>query len=120
MENKKTDRRKVERFALEIPAKIRTSGSEKMELDIMTSNISSEGAFFQTSSTLEEGTSVNIELTLPLERLAKYLENRLEDSGSTLIKLSGKVLRTESEGMAISFNSDYIMSPFSKIAPHNN
>lgn len=120
MKRAEKDKRELQRFAMEIPARIRVLDSNQGELDfdIKTSNISSGGAFFYTTEHLREGTDVTIELFLPIEKLIKYLENCLKDYGNTLIKLSGKVLRSEPEGMAIRFNKDYRISPL-KGAPHN-
>ena len=113
MKSAQGDKRGLERFELEIPARIRisASGVKKEDLDLNTSDISSGGAFFHTSQPLEEGTDVHIDLILPIDGLLKHLEKAHVDSGKTLIKISGKVLRSEPEGMAIGFNKGYKISP---------
>ncbi len=105
----KRERRRLGRFRLEIPAKIEVLNSEleKEGHDLKTSNISSGGAFFHTKEPLLEGTEVKIDLILPLDRLKK-LKN---DYKQAYIKVSGKVLRSESKGMAISFDQNYIIRP---------
>ena len=99
------EKRKLERFDLELPATIQflTPGQEKSLLDLLTTNISSGGAFFHTTRPLPEGTPVKIDLILPLGRLKKLKD----DSKQAYIKVTGTVLRSESEGMAICFDQDY-------------
>ena len=105
------EKRKLERFDLEIPAKIevlaRDQKREEGVLDLITSDISSGGAFFYTSQPLPEGTDVKIDLVLPLDRL-KELQ---EDCDQVYIMITGTVLRSESEGMAVYFNEDYRILP---------
>lgn len=105
----KKERRRLGRFRLEIPAKIEVIDSplERKKHDLNTSNISSGGAFFHTKQPLPEGTPVKIDLILPLEKL-KQLKN---DHKQAYIKVTGKVLRSEIKGMAISFDQNYIIRP---------
>ena len=105
----KKERRKLGRFRLEIPAKIEMICSEwgKVVLDLRTINISCGVAFFHTEQPLPEGTPVKIDLILSLEKLKK-LEN---DHRQAYIKMTGKVLRSESKGMAISFDQKYVIRP---------
>jgi len=99
------DKRRVERFDLELPATIEllTPGKEKRLLNPLTSNISSGGAYFHTTQPLPEGTQVKIDLVLPLEKLRKLKKEHKQ----AYIKVTGTVLRSESEGMAICFDEDY-------------
>jgi hypothetical protein len=108
------EKRGLERFELEIPTRIKVTSSQQGEesLDLLTSDISSGGAFFHTTQPLEEGTDVNLDLILPIKRLMKEIEDVVGDFQHTYIKISGKVLRTESRGMAIVFNEDYEISPW--------
>jgi len=105
----KRERRRLGRFRLEIPAKIEVlhSDLEQEKRDLKTSNISSGGAFFHTKEPLPEGTPVKIDLILPLEKLKK-LKN---DHRQAYIEVTGKVLRAESKGMAISFDQNYVIRP---------
>lgn len=104
------EKRGLKRFDLEIPAKIKisTSGEGEEVHDLITSDISSGGAFFHTSKPLPEGTDVKIDLILPLSKL-RELEGNYDH---TYIKISGTVLRTESRGMAICFHKDYEIRPW--------
>ena len=112
----KEEKRGLERFNLEIPARIKTTLSRKEEeaIDLLTSDICSGGAFFHTAKPLAEGTDVKIDLILPITGLCKKLDEGRGEGGyqRAFIKISGKVLRAESEGMAIAFNEDYEISPW--------
>lgn len=105
------ERRKLQRFDLEVPAKIEVmdSGQEKEIVNLLTSNICSGGAFFHTPEPLPEGTQIRLDLVLPLDKL-RELKN---DSKHAYIKVTGTVLRAESMGMAICFNEDYQIMPLS-------
>jgi hypothetical protein len=121
MKNLENDKRNLERFPLEIKARIKTLDSRKDELgiDIKTSNISSGGAFFHTPEPLSEGSDVMIELILPVEKLVKYLNNQEKDYRETLVELKGRVLRSEPEGMVIRFDKDFKITPMKENLPNN-
>ena len=93
------------RFDLEIAATIEllTPGQERELLNLLTSNICSGGAYFHTTQPLPEGSRVKVDLDLPLDRLERLKEGYRQD----YIKVTGEVLRAESEGMAICFDEDY-------------
>ncbi len=99
------DLRRLLRFNLQLPATIkynRKNGKIKKEIiDLLTSNVCSGGAYFPTEKPLSEGTDVNIDFSLPKEELSKSY------SKQALIKVHGKVIRVESKGMAVSFNTDF-------------
>jgi hypothetical protein len=109
-----SEKRGLKRFELEIPARIKIGASNKKDraLELLTSDISSGGAFFHTSQPLAEGTDVKIDLVLPISRLCKSLDKGEGEYQHAYIKVTGKVLRTESKGMAIVFNEDYEISPW--------
>ena len=100
-----TDKRRLERFDLELPATIEllTSDQEKSLVNLLTTNISSGGAYFYTPQPLPKGTQVKIDLVLPLDKLRKLKDEHKQ----AYIKVTGTVLRSESEGMAICFEEDY-------------
>lgn len=93
------------RFDLEIPATIEllTPDQEREILNLLTSNMCSGGAYFHTTQPLPEGTQVKIDLVLQLDRLKSLKEAYRQ----AYIKVTGEVLRSESEGMAICFDADY-------------
>ena len=101
------ERRKLERFDLKISATIEsmTSDQEKRLLNLLTSNICSGGAFFHTTQPLPEGSQVKIDLVLPLDNLKKLKD----DCKQAYIMVTGRVLRSESEGMAILFDKNYLI-----------
>ena len=99
------ERRRLVRFDLEIPATIEllTPGQERELLNLLTSNICSGGAYFHTTQLLPEGARAKVDLDLPLDRLERLKEGYRQ----AYIKVTGEVLRAESEGMAICFDEDY-------------
>ena len=107
---KKKEKRKMQRFRLEIPAKIEviSAGQQKGTIEVLTSDICAGGAYFQTRKPLPEGTQVKIDMVLPLEHLKKLSE----EYNRAYIKVSGTVLRTEPSGMAVSFDEDYELEPY--------
>jgi len=99
------EKRRLERFDLEIPATIELLALDREEgiVNLLTSNMCSGGAYFHTTKPLPEGTQIKIDLVLPLDKL-KGLK---EDCKEAYIKVTGRVLRSESKGMAICFDEDY-------------
>ncbi len=104
------EKRRLERFILEIPAKIEVMDRAQNPgmLDLLTSNICAGGAYFQTAKSLPEGTEVKVDLILPLDKLEKLKESQKH----AYIKVTGRVLRTESRGMAIGFDQNYQIRPW--------
>ena len=107
MEN--SERRFLERFDLKIPAKLRTlaKNDKTGEIELRTENISSGGAFFKTPTPLPEGTDVQIDLILDLDKL-KTLKSRV---GHVHIELTGTVNRSETSGMSVCFRPEYKIRP---------
>ena len=104
-EEKMSNQRKVERFDLELPATIELLEVDQKErvYNLLTKNVCSGGAYFHTLEPLPEGTQVKIDLVLPLDKLKKLKDEYRQ----AYIKVTGKVLRSESEGMAICFDDDF-------------
>ncbi len=107
MEN--SERRGVERFELELPAKIRILAADAAagEIELRTENISCGGAFFRTTSPLPEGTDVRIDLVLNLDKLRSLRANVRH----VHIELKGTVNRSESSGMSVCFHPEYQLHP---------
>ena len=101
------ERRKMERFALEHSGWITTTekSGKHRKFKVMTQNICAGGAFLLTEQLLRVGTAVKINLILPLHNLQKT-EDR-----DTRINVSGSVVRTESQGIAVCFSKDYQITP---------
>ena len=104
------DERKLERFTLELVANISVSGEqdEQQSLKFNTSDISAGGAFFNTEQPLPIGTEIKLDMILPLDKLKKLKGKQAK------IEVSGAVVRTNQEGMAVSFKKDYQIKRFSK------
>ena len=101
-------KRKLERFGLNAHAKIIPidSNREKSAFDLVTSNICAGGAFFYTSCSIPEGTQVDVAVVLPLDKLEV-----LKDSSKQIhLRISGKVVRTEADGIAVCFDRKYQIS----------
>ena len=101
------ERRKMDRFTLELPAgiSIPDESGKPRTFNVVTRNICAGGAFLQTDDPLSEGTYVKIDLILSLNNFTG-----LEGKGSR-IDVSGTVVRTESQGMAVCFDKRYRISP---------
>ena len=98
-----SEQRKLERFELELPAKVMVVEKHSPEMDadsleVMTRDVCSGGAFFHADPPLPEGTAVKIDLVLSVDKL-KQLTGK-----HALIKLKGRVIRTENGGMAVQFD----------------
>ena len=96
------ERRKIERFTLELPAKIEIMSPEvKQVFNLMTANISSEGAYFHMIKPIKKDTYVKVTIRLNIE-LVKSLTGY-----EGILKTIGKVIRSNGRGMAIAFEQDF-------------
>ena len=102
------EKRKMERFDLKVPTALswtlKDNAQESVEL--MTHNICAGGAYLETQKPLPQGTQVKMDLILQLDWLRKYGERR-----QSHIEVSGTVIRTDQQGMAICFDRKYRISP---------
>jgi len=101
------EKRKMERFELELVSKIRAgSWRHNIEtIELKTENICANGAYFKTSKPLPVGTSVSLSMKLEVNSKLKPTTNL------TSIEVSGKVIRSENDGMAIRFDNGFKMIP---------
>ena len=97
----------MERFSLKLSTKLSWAGKDKegKSIELMTSNICSGGAFFKTNKPLTVGTDVKLAVILPLDKF-KIVKHRI-----LYIDVSGSVIRTDQQGMAIRFDRKYRISP---------
>lgn len=100
------ERRRYERFALELPAQVKVlnSGRERADpvLNLLTRDICAGGAYLEGAGTLPAGTRVALDIVLRLERLKKV------DTDRAMVHVRGEVVRLEdSTGMAICFDNNY-------------
>lgn len=105
------ERRKLERFNLVIPTRlVLTNNNKEAEVfEINTCNISAGGAFFKTTHGIPKGMLVNLNFVLPIENLARIL------GVTSFVKIKGKIIRVDMEGIAVSFERNYEIMPFKNI-----
>ncbi|MFW6139167.1 MAG: PilZ domain-containing protein [Spirochaetota bacterium] len=104
----KKDRRRYERFQLRTPARMTVMHhrrKKKKTLELHAHNICAGGAYFPTEHKLEEGTRVHLDLILSIEMLRKL------EGLKGMVRVSGTVVRTDEEGIAVSFDKEYEMVP---------
>jgi hypothetical protein len=104
-----SDKRSVERFDLGLKAFVSVfDDTEKPEsLAMQTRDISASGVYLLTDTPLPVGTRIKVDMVLSLDELKKL-------GGKALIKTSGEVLRRETGGMAICFDRNSKILPFSE------
>ena len=103
-----SEKRKFERFDLALPAKIEVVGQDKSNdqvLNLMTKNICEGGACFFSDQPIFPGTEVRVHLTLPLNGMHMVKERQ------SLVKATGRVLRSEFGEMAVSFYKGFKLRP---------
>ena len=106
------EKRKVQRFDLELEAFVSMPG-ETSQTDmgnLVTRDVSMSGVYLLTDSPLPVGSKVNVDMILTLGGRKK------QNAQQAWIKASGKVLRTDNQGMAVSFDDQSRILPLSKKA----
>jgi hypothetical protein len=86
-----------------------TSQSPAVRHELYTRDISSQGAFFLTSNPFPEGSYLRLKLFLYIQAL----QDLLDDDSEVGVDISGRVIRTENEGMAVLFDPGYEISTLS-------
>ena len=95
------DRRKYERFQLELPARLEINSSQKTEMfELQTRNISSAGAFLNTTGQFPVGARCQLELIVTSKRIKELT------GLNGLIKVDGTIVRSTSEGVAVCFDGE--------------
>ena len=94
------EKRKVERFDLQLEAFVSLpgEGSNSDMGNLVTRDISMNGVFLLTDTPLPVGAKVNVDMILTLGGKIK------QDAQQAWIKASGKILRTDNQGMAVGFD----------------
>ena len=102
------EQREFERFDLNIPVKIEVGGSGhggiKRIINLHTKDICAGGAYVHTAQPLSNGTEVNIDFVINIDKLKKITRDKAH------VRVKGRVLRSESKGMAICFFEKYKMT----------
>jgi PilZ domain len=98
--------RKMARFDLKLTACLLATGNGEKgkSIELMTRNICSGGAYFLTDRPMPKGTEVEMDLILELDRLHEL------GSRQSHIHVSGSVIRTDHQGMAVCFDRKYTIS----------
>jgi len=104
------EKRKMERFALNLPAllSIKAESGNTRAFEFMIRDICAGGAFFKTDTPLSVGTDVKMDLIIPLDKFKTGKNNR------SRIDVSGSVIRTEGQGMAVCFDKKYSITPLNR------
>jgi hypothetical protein len=97
------ERRKLERFRLQLPAKLVSFSNYQEVLKLRTRDISSDGAFLITDISVPEGCPITLELLLPAEQFRQLFNKKRNVS----LKIRGRVIRKEASGLAIQFEKKY-------------
>jgi hypothetical protein len=105
-----TEKRKMERFALNLQVllSIKDESGNTRAFEFMIRDICAGGAFFKTDTPLSVETDVKMDLIIPLDKFKTGKANR------SRIDISGSVIRTESQGMAVCFDKKYSISPWNR------
>mgnify|MGYP001556187090 CR=1 FL=1 len=101
------EKRKVERFDLELEAFVSLPGeTDQSDMgNLLTRDVSMNGVFLVTDAPLPVGSKVNVDMILTLGGRKK------QNAQQAWIKASGKVLRTDNQGMAVSFDDQSRILP---------
>jgi hypothetical protein len=104
------EKRKVERFDLQLEAFVSLPGeTSHAEMgNLVTRDISMNGVFLITDRPLPVGSKVSVDMILTLGGKKK------QDSQQAWIKASGKILRTDNQGMAVGFDDKSRILPLAK------
>jgi len=102
-----TEKRKMERFDLELTAYLSVTDKSKQQksVKLRTSNICAGGTFFKTNKPLTVGTDVKLDIILPLNKF-KNMTRKISH-----IYFTGSVIRTSQQGMAICFDKNHKILP---------
>ena len=113
------ERREQQRFLLNLQAKIsyRHLEDQAPVIDTVAANISSGGAFLQTTHKFPMAAKVKVEFYLGIDDLKKLrfilsMESLKQLTGThTWVSANGIVIRQEPDGVGIIFDTDYQLTP---------
>ncbi len=99
------ERRRLERFDLNAPARllVELGSGRKEQLDLTTKDMSSAGAFLYSQEQIPEGVNVKLEFFISLETL----HSLVGEKGRVKVKVNGKVIRVDTDGIAVRFDNKY-------------
>lgn len=106
------EKRNLPRFNLQFPARIEVLDgdmrSEPEIINLVTHDICSRGAYFETAEPLPEGTGIKIRI------FYSFPKSHFSAGASSLIQAEGFVSRSDAEGMAVRFKDNYKIVPLGK------
>lgn len=113
------ERREQKRFSLNLQAKISYRHVEDQPplIDTVAANISSGGAFIQTSHKFPMAAKVTVDFYLNLDELKRLrfilsMESLKQLTGKNIwVSANGIVIRQEDSGVGIIFDTDYQIIP---------
>ncbi len=99
------NKRQFERYDIKVPVRIEIlSKRKRAEIYVLeTHNLSAGGAFFKSTNFISKGTLVSLEIMLNFDELMTFTN----PEGSVSITCTGRVFRSDPEGMVICFNDDF-------------
>ena len=102
----KQDNRLIQRFSIAVPARVtcNESASQNPCVELFSRDVCSGGAFFLTPQPYDAGTRVEVRMLLQPQHMASLGDKKAQ------VVISGKVLRSEKEGMAVRFDRRYKIS----------
>ena len=111
------ERRKLERFELNAPARVllESGRCKNDEYNLTTRDVSSDGAFLYSSQPFPEGAKVKMDFMISLETLQRLAGEK----GMAKIRVKGKVIRSDENGIAIRFESSYKITALENNNSHN-
>jgi DNA-binding NarL/FixJ family response regulator len=106
MKRKEKQKRRMDRFALELPSLILAGDKKGRQnfLQLRTDNICAGGAYFKTENPLPAGAKVKLEIGLEDANKPKQK--------NVIVRVCGTVIRVDDEGMAVAFEKQYRMISF--------
>jgi hypothetical protein len=109
------ERRRLERFRLSALAELRAMVHDQEEiLRLHTRDISSEGVYLSTEHPLPKGMDVSITIFLWIAVLKRLLGKQHQ----VRVKVDGKVVRSNGDGMAVAFKPGYKITTASESLAH--
>lgn len=99
------EKRQFERFEIQVPAVVKIPGDngQTVKLDLQTHNLSAGGTFIKLGESLSLGCEVKIDIMLSFEEL----KTPTDPIGSLVLSTTGRVVRSDPDGVAICFNENY-------------
>ncbi len=103
------EKRKQERYQLELPVNIRgCEGFDYSSDKMFTRDISSQGVFISSNSLrIKDGSRVHLEMVLSIDKLKELFGY----SKYIVLKVSGSIVRSKEEGIVVEFDKNYSIFP---------